>query len=104
LPAFRNISRSARAGHCRAPSTRSPSITTGRTIGQKLAADTQKNRRRVIERCRAQHGDKRVPLLQREHILGMLAAPERPSAKQNPWTGSAFMIATVLRSRQRCHS
>ena len=34
-----------------------------------LAADTQKTRRRIIERFRAQHGDKRVALLQREHIL-----------------------------------
>jgi integrase len=29
------------------------------------------------------HGDKRVSLLQREHILGMLAAIERPSAKRH---------------------
>ena len=50
---------------------------------QKLAADTRKNRRRVIERFRAEHGDKRVALLQREHILGMLAAIERPSAKRH---------------------
>jgi len=49
---------------------------------QKLAEDTRKNRRRVIERFRAQHGDKRVALLQREHILGMLGAIERPSAKR----------------------
>jgi hypothetical protein len=39
-----------------------------------LAADTQKTRRRILERFRAQHGDKRVALLQREHILKMLAA------------------------------
>src|SRR5262249_45178007 len=50
---------------------------------QKLAADTRKNRRRVIERFRAEHGNKRVTLLQREHILGMLAAIERPSAKRH---------------------
>ena len=37
-----------------------------------LAADTQKNRRRVIEHFRAQHGDKRVALLQREHLERML--------------------------------
>ena len=49
---------------------------------RKLAADTQKNRRRVIERFRAQHGDKRVSLLQREHISGMLAAIAGPSAKR----------------------
>ena len=49
----------------------------------KLAADTQKNRRRIIERFRVQHGNKRVALLEREHILGMLAAIERPSAKRH---------------------
>jgi len=49
---------------------------------QKLAADTRKNRRRVVERFRAEHGDKRVALLQREHILGMLGAIEGPSAKR----------------------
>jgi hypothetical protein len=47
---------------------------------QKLAADTQKNRRRVIERFRAQHGDKRVALLQREHILGMSPRSDSRSA------------------------
>jgi integrase len=49
----------------------------------KLAADTQKNRRRIIERFRVQHGNKRVALLEREHILRMLAAIERPSAKRH---------------------
>src|SRR6516225_7812102 len=39
---------------------------------QKLAADTKKNRGRVIERFRAKHGNKRVALLQRAHISGML--------------------------------
>ena len=49
----------------------------------KLAADTQKNRRRIIERFRVQHSNKRVALLERERILGMLAAIERPSAKRH---------------------
>jgi site-specific recombinase XerD len=48
-----------------------------------LAEDTQKARRRIIERFRIQHGDKRVALLQREHILKMLAAIGKPSAKRN---------------------
>jgi integrase len=48
-----------------------------------LAADTQKTRRRIIERFRAQHGDKRVALLQREHILKMMAAIGNPSAKRH---------------------
>jgi hypothetical protein len=48
-----------------------------------LAADTQKTRRRIIERFRAEHGDKRVARLQREHILKMLAAIGKPSAKRH---------------------
>jgi integrase len=48
-----------------------------------LAPETQKTRRRIIERFRLQHGNKRVALLQREHILKMLAAIERPSNKRS---------------------
>jgi integrase len=48
-----------------------------------LAADTQKTRRRIVERFRAQHGDKRAALLQREHILKMMAAIGKPSAKRH---------------------
>ena len=42
-----------------------------------LEVETQKTRRRVIEKFRGQHGDKRVALLHREHILKMLAAIEK---------------------------
>jgi hypothetical protein len=48
-----------------------------------LEQDTQKTRRRIIERFRIQHGDKRVALLQREHILKMLAGIEKLSAKRH---------------------
>src|SRR5271166_4772534 len=48
-----------------------------------LTAETQKTRRRIIEKFRAQHGDKRVALLQREHILKMLDAIGKPSAKRH---------------------
>jgi integrase len=48
-----------------------------------LAADTQKARLRIIEKFRAQHGDKRVALLRREHILKMLGAIGKPSAKRH---------------------
>jgi integrase len=48
-----------------------------------LAADTQKTRRRIIERFRAQHGDKRVALLQRRHIEDMLSAITRLTAKRH---------------------
>jgi hypothetical protein len=49
---------------------------------RELAAETRKTRRRIIERFRAQNGDKRVALLQRDHILRMLvrSASCRPSA------------------------
>ena len=48
-----------------------------------LADETKKTRRRIIERFRAQHGEKRVALLQREHIMKMLAAIQKPSAKRS---------------------
>ena len=48
-----------------------------------LAADTQKTRLRIIEKFRAEHGDKRVALLRREHILKMLGAIGKPSAKRH---------------------
>jgi integrase len=48
-----------------------------------LAADTQKTRLRIIEKFRAQHGDKRVAFLRREHILKMLGAIGKPSAKRH---------------------
>ena len=48
-----------------------------------LAEDTKKTRRRIIERFRAQHGEKRVALLRREHIERMLATIGKPSAKRH---------------------
>lgn len=48
-----------------------------------LAAETQKSRRRIIERLRLHHGNKRVALLGRDHILKMLAAIQSPSAKRS---------------------
>ena len=68
---------------------------------QKLAADTKKNRGRVIERFRAEHGDKRVALLQREHILGMLAAIERPSAKRHWLKAIRGLLRAAVPSMRR---
>jgi hypothetical protein len=48
-----------------------------------LDPETQKTRRRIIERFRARHGDKRVALLHRDHIERMLAEIEKPSAKRH---------------------
>jgi integrase len=49
----------------------------------RLEEDTRKTRRRIIEKFRAKHGDKRVALLRQEHIIKMLGEIERPSAKRN---------------------
>jgi integrase len=49
----------------------------------RLAADTQKTRRRIIERFRTAHGDKRVALLRQEHILKMLSAITKPTTKRH---------------------
>jgi integrase len=48
-----------------------------------LEGDTRKSRRRIIEKFRAKHGDKRVALLRQDHIIKMLCEIERPSAKRN---------------------
>jgi hypothetical protein len=48
-----------------------------------LEEETRKTRRRVIEKFRTEHGDKRVALLQRGHVEKMLAEIERPSARRN---------------------
>ena len=48
-----------------------------------LTDDTRKTRRRIIERFRAEHGEKRVALLQREHVIKMLAAIEGAGTKRH---------------------
>ena len=44
-----------------------------------LSEDTRKTRRRIIERFRVKHGDKRVALLRRDHVAKMLAEITKPS-------------------------
>src|SRR5215831_16978891 len=41
---------------------------------QSLAPETRRTRRNILERFRAEHGDKRIALLQRTHIDRMMAA------------------------------
>ena len=60
----------------------------------KLTADTKKRRQRTIEHFRMENGDKRVAMLRQEHILKMLAAISKPTAKQH-WLKS---IRGLLRS------
>src|SRR5262249_8554159 len=51
---------------------------------QALAAETQRSRRGILERFCAEHGDKRIALLQRAHIDRMVAAKAAtPSATRN---------------------
>ena len=50
---------------------------------QALAPETQKTRRRIIERFRLKHGEKRVALLRRDHILKMLSDTLSLSARRN---------------------
>jgi len=45
--------------------------------------DTRKTRRRIIERFRERHGNKRVALLRQEHILLMLAENKTLFAKRH---------------------
>jgi integrase len=48
-----------------------------------LDGETRKTRRRIIERFRERHGDKRVALLRREHVMKMLAEIEGQSARRS---------------------
>jgi integrase len=51
---------------------------------QVLAPETRRTRRCILERFRAEHGDKRIALLQRAHIDRMVAAKAAmPSAARN---------------------
>jgi site-specific recombinase XerD len=49
----------------------------------KLSEDTKKNRRRFIERFRADHGDKRVALLQQHHLERIMADIPKLSARRH---------------------
>jgi len=48
-----------------------------------LGEDTKNSRRRIIDRFREQHGEKRVALIHREHFIAMLDKIEKPTAKRN---------------------
>jgi integrase len=51
---------------------------------QAQAPDTRRTRRNILERWRAEHGDKRIVLLQRRHIERMVAGKANtPSAARN---------------------
>jgi integrase len=46
-----------------------------------LALSTQRARRGILERFRAEHGDKRIALLQRQHIITLLRSKKRFAAR-----------------------
>jgi integrase len=46
-----------------------------------LAPSTQRPLRGILERFRAEHGDKRIALLQRQHIINLLRAKKRFAAR-----------------------
>jgi integrase len=48
-----------------------------------LEEETRKTRRRTIERFRERHGDKRVAMLRREHVVKMLDEIEERSARRS---------------------
>ena len=66
-----------------------------------LGEDTRKTRRRIIERFRATHGNKRVALLRENHIVKMLAEIDKRSAKRH-WLKAIrgllrFAVPTMLK-------
>jgi hypothetical protein len=61
-----------------------------------LASDTRAPRRRILERFRVEHGDKRVALLQRAHIGHMVAAKaSTPGVARNFLSARAVMAHCV---------
>jgi integrase len=70
---------------------------------QSLAAETQRTRRNILERFRAEHGDKRVALLHREHIVRMLAKKISKPASASNWLNTVralMQFALVEEMRQ----
>ena len=61
-----------------------------------LAAETQRTRKNILERFREQHGDKRIALLQPDHVRTMVAAKRgAPQAANN-------FLKTVRALMQHC--
>jgi len=69
---------------------------------QALAAETKRTRRCILERFRAEHGDKRIALLQRQHIDKMVAAKAAmPSAARNLLRVLKVLMAHCISNRMR---
>jgi site-specific recombinase XerD len=66
-----------------------------------LAVETQRMRRAILERLRTEHGEKRIALLQANHLFKLLE-PMKPHAQKN-WLKTirglmAFAIANNMRN------
>jgi integrase len=69
---------------------------------QALAPETQRSRRRILERFRVEHGDKRIAMLQRAHIDRMVAAKAAtPSAARNYLKALRAMMAHCVANDMR---
>src|SRR5262249_18964772 len=69
---------------------------------QGLASETQRSRRRVLERFRAEHGEKRIAMLQRAHLDRMVAIKAAtPSAARNFLKALKAMMAHCVANHMR---
>jgi integrase len=66
-----------------------------------LGEETRHSRRRIIERFREQHGDKRVALLRDDHILHMLAKIEKPTVKRNWLKAVRHLLRSAIPSMRK---
>ena len=66
-----------------------------------LDVQTQKNRRRIIERFRIEHGPKRVALLHRDHIEKMLARIEKASARLHWFKAIRALMKSAVPSMRK---
>jgi integrase len=60
-----------------------------------LALSTQRSVRGILERFRAEHGDKRIALMQRPHIIALLGSKKRFAARHWLMAIRAFMKYAV---------
>jgi len=67
-----------------------------------LAAETQRSRRRILERFRVEHGEKRIAMLQRAHIDHMVTAKAAtPSAARNFLKALRALMAHCVANHMR---
>jgi integrase len=66
-----------------------------------LEEDTRKTRKRIIERFREKHGDKRVALLRQDHLLKMLDEIQKPSAKRHWLKAIRGLMRSAVPSMRR---